>query len=100
MADKVFPEIKTNMKTADFLKLAPKLLSFDIEKSVGYPSNYWGGILNGKWLAVPTTLVQNATKLHEQLFNQKNYTPSEQLKQINNKIIKQTRITKGTDVSE
>ena len=88
------------MKTADFLRLAPKLLSFDIEKSVGYPSNYWGGILNGKWLAVPTTLVQNATKLHEQLFNQKNYTPSEQLKQINNKIIKQTRITKGTDVSE
>ncbi len=46
MADKVFPEIKTNMKTADFLKLAPKLVSFDARRA--WDARFRPGLLHGR----------------------------------------------------
>lgn len=100
MTDKVFPEIRTNMTTSDFMSLLPKVVGLNIKESVSYPFNYWGGILNGKWLAVPTTLEDNVKTLHEKLFDQKDYNPSNTVKEISQRIISNTGISVGTEVNE
>lgn len=96
----VFPQVRTNMTTSDFLPLVPKVVSMNIDKSISFPYNYWGGIINGKWLAIPTTLDENAIRLHQEMFpNEKNYEPSETLMAINNQIINETGITEGYEAS-
>ena len=100
MTDKVLPEIRTNMTTSDFMSILPKVVGLKIEKSIGYPFNYWGGILNGKWLAVPTTLENNVKILHKKLFNQADYEPSNRAKEISQKIIYQSGISQGNDINE
>ena len=97
VTDKVLPEIRTNMNTSAFTSLIPKLLDFNISQSVGYPFNYWGGILNGIWYAVPTTLEENNARLHEKVFDNKEYQMSNKAAEINQKIINETGITEGTE---
>lgn len=97
LTDKVLPEIRTNMNTSAFTSLIPKVMDFNISKSVGYPFNYWGGIMSGKWIAIPTTLEENNAKFHKEVFGDENYTMSNQASKINQKIIKETGITQGTD---
>lgn len=90
--DKVLPEIQTNMDTRAITSLVPKLASFDIKKSIGWPYEYYGGIINGTWLAVTRTMESNVQKLHRQAFGQKNYRLSHEAKQISNLIIQKTAI--------
>ncbi len=97
LTDKVFPEIQTNMKTKDITSLLPKALKFDINKSVGYPFNYWGGIVNGKWIAITTTLEENNARLYKEVFGIDNYEMSNKASQINQKIISETGITEGSE---
>lgn len=98
VTDSVLPEIRTNMNTSAFTSLIPKLLDFNISKSVGYPFNYWGGIMDdGIWYAVPTTLEENNARLHEEVFGDTDYQMSNKAAEINQKIINETGITKGTD---
>lgn len=98
VTDSVLPEIRTNMNTSAFTSLIPKLLDFNISKSVGYPFNYWGGIMDdGIWYAVPTTLEENNARLHEEVFGDTNYQMSNKAAEINQKIINETGITEGTD---
>lgn len=97
VTDKVLPEIRTNMNTSAFTSLVPKLLDLNISKSVGYPFNYWGGILVEKWIAIPTTLEENNARLHEEVFGDKNYQMSNKAAEINQQIISETGITEGTD---
>lgn len=97
MGDKVFPQIKTNMDTNDILALAPILLKMNIEQSVLFPYNYYGGIVNEAkgWIAVPTTLEENVKKLHKELFGQNDYTLTNTAQEINEWIIDDTGITVG-----
>ena len=98
VTDSVLPEIRTNMNTSAFTSLIPKLLDFNISKSVGYPFNYWGGIMDdGIWYAVPTTLEENNARLHEEVFGDTDYQMSNKAAEINQKIINETGITEGTD---
>lgn len=98
VTDSVLPEIRTNMNTSAFTSLIPKLLDFNISKSVGYPFNYWGGIMDdGIWYAVPTTLEENNARLHEEVFGDTDYQMSNKAAEINQKIISETGITEGTD---
>lgn len=98
VTDSVLPEIRTNMNTSAFTSLIPKLLDFNISKSVGYPFNYWGGIMDdGIWYAVPTTLEENNARLHEEVFGDADYQMSNKAAEINQKIINETGITEGTD---
>ncbi|MEG0291422.1 MAG: LCP family protein [Anaerovoracaceae bacterium] len=90
--DKVLPEIQTNMGTGAFTTLLPKIATFNIQKSIGWPYEYYGGIINGKWLAVPRTLESNVKKLHKQAFGQDNYVLSQQAGEIAQIIINQTGV--------
>lgn len=95
VADKVLPEVTTNMGTFDITSLLPQVVNFDISNSIGYPYNYYGGSVEGSWKAVPTTLSYNAIKLHKEAFNQKDYTPTARLEEMSENIIYNTGISEG-----
>ena len=95
VADKVLPEVTTNMGTFDITSLLPQVINFDISNSIGYPYNYYGGSVAGSWKAVPTTLSYNATRLHEEAFKQEDYVPTARLEEMSENIIYNTGISEG-----
>lgn len=90
--DTVMPEIQTNMNTSDFTSLLPEITKFDIDKSIGWPYEYYGGIISGKWLAVPRTLDSNVNEMYKEAFAIDNHTISSQCQNVNDLIINQTGI--------
>ena len=92
LAEKVFPEIRTNMTQTEMLTAVLRSPGYDIKKNISWPKSYWGGILNGVWYAVPTTLSSNVTWLHSKAFDQTSYTPSTTCAAISNEIINSTGI--------
>lgn len=97
VADKVLPEITTNMGTMDITTLLPQVVGFNISDSCSYPADYYGGMINGGWYAVPTTLEENAVTLHSRAFEQEDYIPTDRLKSISDAIIQDTGISEGTE---
>ena len=47
-------------------------------------------IINGVWYGVPVTLESSVKELHKELFDDDDYTPSEKVKEISEKIINKT----------
>lgn len=90
--DKVFPQIVTNMSSAQVMKLIPVVIDMDMKKSVGWPFDYYGGIIGGKWLAVPRTLETNNAELYKKAFKIDDYEMSPAASEIYNMIINSTGI--------
>lgn len=88
-ADTILPRIKTNISTGDIWGLAPKLASFKVSESIGWPYKVEGITLD-RWYGVPVTLEENVTRLHKEAFGQEDYEVSDTVKQMNNAIIKRT----------
>lgn len=88
MMDNVLPEISTNMSSGDIIPLMLKLPFLDINDSMGWPYDKEGYISprTGVWYAVPITLGDNVTKLHQKAFYQEDYVPSEEVKRISDAI--------------
>ena len=88
----MLPKISTNISSSDIIGLAPTLISMKISESEGWPKETKGSNIGGVYYGVPVTLEQMVIKLHEELFNQQNYIPSQTVKGISNEIIKKTGI--------
>ncbi len=91
--DKVLPRVYTNITQSEIFKLLPSVASYKITESKGWPYETKGITLD-RWYGVPVTLESNVVKLHEEVFNETNYTPSETVKQISNRIIEKTGYNK------
>jgi len=89
LLDLVLPKVYTNIKTDDIISMLPDMLSYKITNSVGWPYDIKGITLNA-WYGVPVTLEENVKRLHQELFDEENYEPSETVKEISNAIIKKT----------
>lgn len=92
LAKDVLPEIRTNMSQLQMLTATLRAPGYDIKGNVSWPKSYWGGILNGVWYAVPTTLSSNVKWLHAKAFNQTDYSLSPTCSSINDEIINTTGI--------
>lgn len=90
--DVVLPHISTNISTNEIIAMAPSALSYNVSESSGWPYNIQGITLDA-WYGVPVTLESNVSKLHEDLFNQTDYTPSQTVQEISNNIINKTGYT-------
>ena len=64
------------------------MYSYNITESTGWPYETSGKMINGVFYGVPVDLEANVTKLHKEIFGEENYTPSETVKQISNKLKK------------
>lgn len=89
LLDNVLPKIYTNINSNEIISLLPKMISYNITGSEGWPYEIKGITLD-RWYGVPVNLENNVSKLHEALFTNQEYEPSSKVKEISNKIIKKT----------
>ena len=87
--DFVLPKIYTNISASDVFSMIPSLTSIKVTDSIGWPYNTQGITLD-RWYGVPITLESNVKQLHEEVFGETDYTPSETLKQISQSIVDKT----------
>lgn len=93
LADKILPEVYTNLTTTDVLSMATNLVSYKITESIGWPYETKGITLD-RWYGVPVTLEENVKQLHKEAFGETDYVPSDIVKSVSNSIIKKTGYTK------
>lgn len=89
LANKVLPQVQTNIGLSEVISLIPTISSINISDSIGWPYEVKGITLD-RWYGVPTTLEANVVKLHRDLFGQKDYTANDTVKTISQSIINKT----------
>ena len=92
-ADKILPEVYTNLEPNEVLSLTPHMLSYKMSESIGWPYKT-RGITTDRWYGVPVTLEENVKQLHKEIFGEEDYTVSEIVKDINDAIISKTGYSK------
>ena len=88
-ADKVLPLIYTNIDSSEMISMIPDLMSYKITDSIGWPYDTKGITLD-RWYGVPVTLESNVSQLHKELFGEENYTPTDTVQEISDKIVTKT----------
>jgi anionic cell wall polymer biosynthesis LytR-Cps2A-Psr (LCP) family protein len=74
--NEVFPEVSTNLSDTELLSLAKDILSYNIVEQTGFPFEKDAHRYNKISYVFPIDLAANVTKLHEFLYDEKNYKPS------------------------
>ncbi len=87
--DNILPKIYTNISTNDMIAMIPDLTKYKVSDSIGWPYEI-RGITMSAWYGIPVTLESNVTRLHQELFGEQNYIPSETAKNISNQIVTKT----------
>ena len=92
-ADTILPKIRTNISTSEIWGLIPKLASFKVTESIGWPYDTKGITLD-RWYGVPVTLQSNVERLHKEAFGQEDYEASDTVKEMSAAIVKKTGYSK------
>ena len=87
--DEVLPKVYTNITAGDVFSMIPSLASIKVTDSIGWPYETRGITLD-RWYGVPVTLESNVTRLHQEVFGENDYVPSDTVKQISQDIIDKT----------
>ena len=83
----VLKGIETNISYDDLLPAAMNLTKYHISETTGFPTAREDANMGRKGACViPATLESNVKLLHEFLFGEENYEPSDKVKQISAKI--------------
>ena len=103
IVNKVFPQISTNLTIKDMLGFAAHILDYNIVDTSGFPyavttdesvRNHEGSYV------IPIDFVGTVTQLHETLFGETSYQPSEKVQQIHDDIIYLSGVTEDTNAME
>lgn len=86
--DDMLPHVYTNISKNQIMKEIPKIQSYHVTDNFGFPDVNMvdGKIINKVWYGIPVDLEKSVSNLHERLFSQTNYEPSEKVKSISNSI--------------
>lgn len=91
LANKLLPEIYTNIDSNEIMSMLPKIATYSVSNSMGWPYEVRGATINKVWYGVPVTLEENVKKLHAEIYSkQTNYTVSNKVKEISKQIVKKT----------
>ena len=97
--DKVMPEVSTSFSTKEILALASGAFDFELGETSGFPFDletpdsvpgYSGSYV------IPKGLEENVIKLHEFLFPDEDYTPTETVTNISDTLINMTNVYPST----
>ena len=88
-ADKILPCVYTNISSGDLISMIPSMAKYKVGESIGWPYETKGITLD-RWYGVPVTLESNVIKLHQELFNDPDYTLPDSIKATSDSIIKKT----------
>ncbi len=91
--DTILPKVYTNITSADIFSMMPSIASYKITDSIGWPYETKGITLD-RWYGIPVTLENNVKRLHQEAFDEADYTPSDTVKDISNQIIEKTGYSK------
>lgn len=86
LIDTVLPQIKTNLSNKDIISMAMNATKYKVVGSKGFPYEVTGGMLDGVSYVFPLDLEKDVKKLHEEVFKQKDYKPSQKCISISNRI--------------
>lgn len=91
----VFPQVSTSIWVDDLVNNAKNISKFHLGETTGFPQARGNANIKKKGdVVVPATLESNVKKLHEFLYGNTDYTPSETVKKISAKIASDTGIYK------
>lgn len=90
--DTIFPMIYTSLTEKEILSMGMNMLSYDIEDQTGFPFDHLYGdtvkeAMDGVDCVLPITLESNVIKLHEFLYPEDSYVPSNEVKTYSQEII-------------
>lgn len=94
--DQVFPMVKTSVSKTEILKMIPAMIGYSIDETTGFPNDYKFAQVNGS-VIVPTTLESNVLKIHQFLYGDASYTPTQD---VLNRSAQITNIAGGGDVQD
>ena len=83
----VFPQVMTSVRFDDLIPLAKNITTYSIGETMGFPQARTDVVMGKKGdCVIPATLESNVIALHQFLFDETDYQPSDQVKKISNKI--------------
>ncbi len=96
IVDAVFGEVATSLTMPEILELLADIASYKIGETAGFP--FSGHVEMAGWVGkasvvVPIDLTRNVSLLHEFLFDESDYTPTDTVKQCSQKIASDTGIS-------
>lgn len=77
LADSMLSKVKSNFVRDDLTSLLYYLSKYEMTETSAYPQVFYAGTVSGNWVEVPVTLVDLNASLHEFLFDDTDYTPSD-----------------------
>ena len=87
IADSVFPEISTSLSYTEMLTLVMEVFNYDMGETSGFPYYKTTSVISGKGdCVIPCTLSYNVQWLHEFLYGDEDYTPSETVQNLSSSI--------------
>ncbi|MDE6984210.1 MAG: LCP family protein, partial [Lachnospiraceae bacterium] len=96
IASAIFGEIATSLTLPEILTLLSDIANYEIGETVGFPFNdhvKMNGVVGKASVVVPIDLTKNVTLLHEFLFDESGYTPTETVKRCSQRIAEETGIS-------
>ncbi len=102
LVDAVFPYISTDMTQAEMLSMATSVMKYDISGSRGFPFERTTQTPNSTVgsVDVPCDLVTNVTELHQYLFKNEEYIPSDTVQAYSDYIIQSTGMTAANAIND
>ena len=93
----VFDDISTSLSMSEILGLAKDVTKYTIKETTGFPTQLTTGDLsNIRDVMIPIDLSANVTRLHQFLFENEEYVPSNTVEVIDESIIQKTGVTEDT----
>ncbi len=91
IVDTVLPEVYTNLTSNEMIALAKDIFSYEIADTTGFPfEKYEGSLSDGLSYVFADGFNDNVTQLHQYLFNNETYQPSQTVDEIGNEIYNKT----------
>lgn len=96
LINEAFGDIKTSFSNADLIELATQVFDYNLGESSGFPFEKNTMKMGKKGdCVIPCDLASNVKQLHEILYNDKSYEPSDTVKEISEKIVNETGFHQG-----
>ena len=88
--------ITTSFKFDEIVNLLPIVFDFKLSGSTGFPSTLRTGTFDGTSYVVASGLSNNVSKLHEYLYGEKNYVPTENVNSVDYAVTSKTGISENS----
>ncbi len=97
MCKDIMSQISTNFTAAEILQYASAITKYEMKETTGFPFELTTMNLSSTGdTVIPIDLAQNVSELHQFLFNETDYQPSETVQSVSSKIEKKTGVTSKT----